>query len=113
MPEPPPPSFEDALNQIERIVADLERGEPSLNAALEKYEEGVRLLRNCYDLLDQAERSVALLTAVDNQGQPETAPFDATATAADPGPSRSKPRERRSAAPPPVRGSSEIDDLPF
>ena len=80
MAEEPEPNFEDALTRIERIVADLERGEPALNTALAKYEDGVKLLRRCYDLLDQAERSVALLTGVDEQGKPVTAPFDATAT---------------------------------
>ena len=82
MADEPEPNFEEALARIERIVADLERGEPALNTALAKYEEGVKLLRRCYDLLDQAERSVALLTGVDEQGNPETAPFDATATLA-------------------------------
>lgn len=116
MPEEPTPSFEDALGRVERIVADLERGEPSLTTALGKYEEGVRLLRSCYDLLDQAERSVALLTGVDDQGRPETAPFDAAATpAADPAPGGTQRRKRRAAdAPPPAgRAPSEIDDLPF
>jgi exodeoxyribonuclease VII small subunit len=80
MPEEPEPTFETALTRIERIVADLERGEPSLSTALAKYEDGVKLLRFCYDLLDQAERSVALLTGVDDQGDPTTAPFDAAAT---------------------------------
>jgi exodeoxyribonuclease VII small subunit len=81
MSEEPEPTFEAALARIERIVADLERGEPSLSAALAKYEDGVKLLRSCHDLLDQADRSVALLTGVDEHGQPTTAPFDATATA--------------------------------
>ncbi len=38
------------------------------------------LLTQCHRLLDQAEQSVALLTGVDEQGNPLTAPFDATAT---------------------------------
>ena len=74
------PSFEEALAQIERIVEDLERGEPALSTALAKYENGVKLLRHCYHLLDQAEQSVALLTDVDAQGNPCTTPFDATAS---------------------------------
>jgi len=87
MTEEPESTFEAALGRIERIVADLERGEPSLSVALTKYEEGVRLLRSCYDLLDQAERSVALLTGADDQGEPTTAPFDAAATTTrEPGP---------------------------
>ena len=76
----PEPSFEQALSQLERIVASLERGEPELTAALAKYEKGVALLTQCHRLLDQAEQSVALLTGVDEEGNPLTAPFDAAAT---------------------------------
>jgi exodeoxyribonuclease VII small subunit len=80
-PEPQPePSFEQALSQLERIVASLERGEPELTSALAKYEKGVSLLTQCHRLLDQAEQSVAVLTGVDEEGNPLTAPFDATAT---------------------------------
>ncbi len=75
-------SFEEALSLLERIVENLERGEPELSSALAKYEKGVKLLTRCHSLLDQAEHSVALLTGVDNQGNPLTAPFDASATVA-------------------------------
>ncbi|MGC8641659.1 MAG: exodeoxyribonuclease VII small subunit [Isosphaeraceae bacterium] len=80
MPEETEVRFEVALSQLEQIVASLERGEPDLAAALAKYETGVKLLTRCYGLLERAERSVALLTGVDAQGNPVTAPFDATAT---------------------------------
>ena len=76
------PNFEEALALLERIVASLERGEPELTSALSKYEKGVQLLSVCHRLLETAEQSVALLTGVDEQGQPITAPFDATATVA-------------------------------
>jgi exodeoxyribonuclease VII small subunit len=110
------PRFEDALARIERIVEDLERGEPALSTALAKFEEGIQLVRSCYDLLEQAERSVALLTGVDEQGHPATAPFDATATAArepesitpDPAGNVAKPRTRATASDP-----SRATDLPF
>ena len=72
--------FEAAVSEIEEIVESLERGEPALAEALAKYETGVRLLMQCYGLLERADRSVALLTGVDGQGNPKTAPFDATAT---------------------------------
>jgi exodeoxyribonuclease VII small subunit len=78
----PEPSFEQALAQLERIVASLERGEPELTTALAKYEKGVQLLTLCQRLLDQAEQSVALLTGVDDEGNPRTAPFDSTSTIA-------------------------------
>ncbi len=76
------PNFEQALAQLEQIVASLERGEPELTAALSKYEKGVQLLSICHRLLEKAEQSVALLTGVDEEGQPITAGFDATATVA-------------------------------
>ena len=84
MPEEPAPepSFEQALTQLEQIVASLERGEPELTTALAKYEQGVRLLTLCHRLLDGAEQSVAILTGVDDQGNPLTVPFDATASIA-------------------------------
>ncbi len=68
-----------------------------LDTALAKYEDGVRLLRLCYDQLDRAGRSVALLMGVDDQGHPVTTPFDARATfapdpAASPSPAAGDPR---------------------
>jgi exodeoxyribonuclease VII small subunit len=82
MTEEPEPTFEAALGQLERIVADLERGGPDLTAALGRYESGIKLLKRCHVLLDRAEQAVALLTGVDAEGNPITAPFDATATVA-------------------------------
>jgi exodeoxyribonuclease VII small subunit len=76
----PEPTFETALDQLEQIADDLERGESDLAVALAKYEQAVRLLARCYGQLDAAERTVALLTDVDATGQPVTTPFDATAT---------------------------------
>jgi exodeoxyribonuclease VII small subunit len=125
MPEEPEPSFENALARIERIVDDLEQGEPSLSAALAKYEDGVKLLRRCYDLLDQAERAVALLTGVDEDGRPSIAPFDANATQspqpdpAVPTPVASDPAPRTTGrrSPPATRSPrsqpADPSDLPF
>jgi exodeoxyribonuclease VII small subunit len=80
--EPTPDlAFEAALDQLGQIVSDLEQGEPELAAALAKYEQAVRLLAHCHGLLDGAERTVALLSGVDDQGQPLTTPFDASSTA--------------------------------
>lgn len=77
----PAPDFEVALDELERLVGDLERGEPTLADALAKYERGVHLLSHCQGLLEGAERTVALLSGVDDAGQPVASPFDTTATA--------------------------------
>ena len=39
--------FEDALKKLEKIVAELEGGELSLDEALKKYQEGIELSRAC------------------------------------------------------------------
>jgi exodeoxyribonuclease VII small subunit len=74
-------SFEQSLKRLEEIVHLLEEGELGLNEALARYEEGVTLLRQSYDLLQRAERRIELLSGVDAEGNPVTQPFDDTATA--------------------------------
>ena len=76
----PPLNFEDALKRLEEIVHALEEGDVGLNESLEKYEEGVKLLRQSYELLQKAERRIELLSGVDADGNPLAEPFDDTAT---------------------------------
>lgn len=73
-------SFEANLRQLEKTVKALEGGDLGLDAALAEYESGIRLLAKCHNLLDEAGRKVALLTGVEDDGSPATAPFDASAT---------------------------------
>jgi exodeoxyribonuclease VII small subunit len=74
------PTFEQSLKRLEEIVHALEEGELGLNEALERYEEGVKLLRQSYELLNRAERRIELLSGIDAEGNPITQPFDDTAT---------------------------------
>jgi exodeoxyribonuclease VII small subunit len=85
---PGPMSFEDALARLEQIVHELEEGQIGLAEALGRYEEGVALLRQSYDLLRKAERRIELLSGIDDEGNPLTTPFDDSATfpAEDPPP---------------------------
>lgn len=69
-----PPDFETALQELERLVEQLEGGELSLAASLEHFEHGVRLSRQCHSLLDQARQSVELLMQPDSEDSAE--PFD-------------------------------------
>lgn len=68
--------FEYALEQLEAIVHDLEEGQIGLTAAMARYEEGVKLLRNCYGLLQRAERKIELLTRVNDDDEAVCEPFD-------------------------------------
>jgi exodeoxyribonuclease VII small subunit len=97
--------FEAALDELERIVGDLERGDSSLADALARYGRGIRLLSHCHGLLDGAERTVALLSGVDDEGQPMVTPFDTTATA-----DRARPDSANSPSP---RPRESDDAIPF
>ena len=71
-----PPTFEQSLEQLEQIVRQLEEGELGLSESLERYEAGVRHLRQCHQALEVAERKIELLVGVDAAGNPVTEPFD-------------------------------------
>jgi exodeoxyribonuclease VII small subunit len=75
-----PLNFEQSLARLEEIARGLEDNKLGLNDSLVIYEEGVKLLRQCQGLLQQAERKIELLTGVDASGQAITKPFDAEAT---------------------------------
>ena len=74
------PTFEQSLAELEAIVHDLEEGELGLADSLARYEQGVKHLKHCYQLLQSAERKIELLTGVTDNGAAVTAPFDAAAT---------------------------------
>src|SRR5947209_6601076 len=107
MPDSPIPdqlSFESALARIEAIVHELEEGQTGLAESLGRYEEAVGLLKQCYGLLERAERRIELLVGADAAGNPLTEPFDDTAsTDRD---QQSAPRSRRRPAPPPKPASA-------
>ena len=67
--------FEKALEQLEKIVEDLESGNMPLEDALKKYEEGVKLCRICTQKLSQAETKIETLTKSLNGGS-ESGPID-------------------------------------
>ena len=68
------PTFEEALGQLEALVARLEAGELPLEEALRAFEEGVRLTRLCAARLEDAERRVHLLTRTP-EGAEQEVPF--------------------------------------
>ena len=50
--------FEDALEKLETIVKQLERGELSLDESLGNFAEGVSLSKVCLNKLDYAQQSI-------------------------------------------------------
>jgi exodeoxyribonuclease VII small subunit len=58
-------SFEQALKELETIVKNLESGAIALDDSLENYENGIKLVRRCNLLLDNAEKKVKKLARND------------------------------------------------
>ena len=54
-------SFESALAELERVVADMEAGKLSLEDSLAAYQRGAELLQLCRVRLDDAQQQVRVL----------------------------------------------------
>jgi exodeoxyribonuclease VII small subunit len=53
--------FEENLKKLEEIVEQLERGDLTLDESLAKYENGIKLYKQCLALLESAEKKVQIL----------------------------------------------------
>ena len=69
-----PPSFEQAMQELEALVAAMEKGEHSLEASLKDFERGVELTRICQAALAQAEQKIQILSK--KMGQDSLVPFE-------------------------------------
>lgn len=61
-PQVPPRNFEEALEELERILADIEGGQVPLEQGLVMYERGQFLIKHCRTVLASAEKQIELLT---------------------------------------------------
>ena len=55
-------TFEQALEELETIVAQIESGEVSLEQSIDKYADGMKLVTLCRGILDAAEKKIQLLS---------------------------------------------------
>lgn len=68
--------FESALTEVERVVHQLESGELGLSESLEQYERGIEKIKLCHQVLQRAEKRIAVLTSVDEDGTVSIEPVD-------------------------------------
>lgn len=71
---PSPINFEDALKELEALVAQLEQGDLPLEETLKRFARGIELTRTCQQALRDAEQRVQML--VDKEGQATLIPLD-------------------------------------
>ncbi len=53
--------FEEALRRLEEIVAELERGEMTLEESLSAFQEGIAMLRLCVSKLNDYEEKIEVI----------------------------------------------------
>ncbi|WP_440053785.1 exodeoxyribonuclease VII small subunit [Pseudoalteromonas sp. T1lg65] len=67
-------SFEEAMQELEQIVAEMESGSQPLDQALKQFERGIKLAKASHQKLQQAEQQVSILMG---EGEAATLqPFD-------------------------------------
>jgi len=69
-------SFEEALSQLEAIVDQLERGDVSLDKAIDAYSRGMALKGHCQARLEEARLKVEQIKLPEDGGAATTKPFD-------------------------------------
>lgn len=57
-------SFESELARLQEIVAKLEKGTESLDDSLKLFEEGTKISKFCYEVLDKAEQKITNVSQV-------------------------------------------------
>lgn len=64
------PKFEQSMQQLETIVNSLERGELPLDEAMQAFEQGNKLVKQCQTQLEQAELKVEKIIAASGETEP-------------------------------------------
>lgn len=105
--------YGDVVDRLSEIVQALEAGELSLEESLERFAEGVKLVKEGEALLSDAEKRIEQLLSDDGKTAPLKLPDpkDATTPVA---PAQPRVAAKRPAATPPApRSDDELDDVPF
>ena len=59
-------TFEEAIENLEKIVSELETGKLSLDDSVKKFEDGMKLSKYCNETLNKAEKEITILLEKDN-----------------------------------------------
>ena len=68
-------NFEESMKKLEGIVIELENGNLNLDESVEKFEEGMKIAKQCNTILEEAEKKITILLEKDGELKEEN--FDA------------------------------------
>ena len=68
-------NFEESMKKLETIVTELEKGNLNLDESVKRFEEGMKIAKQCNTILESAEKKITILLEKDGELKEEE--FDA------------------------------------
>lgn len=63
------PNLEESMSEITQLIDKMEHGELTLEQSLEHFERGIKLVKHCQKVLEEAEQKVQILIQNNNQDE--------------------------------------------
>ena len=60
-------NFEEQMEGLEKIVTELEKGDLNLDDSVSKFEEGIKISKECNKILEEAEKKITILINEDGE----------------------------------------------
>lgn len=64
-------NFEENIEQLEKVVQELESGNLNLEDSIKKFEDGINLSKKCNEILEEAEKKITVLVKKDDKVEEE------------------------------------------
>ena len=64
-------NFEENIEQLEKVVQELESGNLNLEDSIKKFGEGINLSKKCNEILEEAEKKITVLVKKDDKVEEE------------------------------------------
>lgn len=59
-------SFEEKMKKLEEIATELEKGDLDLDTSVSKFEEGMKISKECNEMLEKVEKKITMLIKGEN-----------------------------------------------
>ena len=64
-------SFEEQMESLEKIVSELQKGDLNLDDSVAKFEQGIKISKECNKILEEAEKKITILVNKDGEMKEE------------------------------------------
>ena len=65
-------NFEQSMDELEKVVSELENGDLNLEDSIKKFEKGMELSKKCNKILEDAEKRITVLIKTENGVEEES-----------------------------------------